>query len=113
MNTKLIAGGALSGLALAGGFAAMVSAQSAAEATNLTEAQIIEIALIEVPGEVLEVELEGRGANQTYEVEILAEDGSEFEVEIAAASGEVLEVEADDKDCDHHDDDDDDESEDA
>jgi len=52
MNTKMIAGGALTGLVLAGGIAGMVSAQSVADATGLTEAQVIEIALMEVPGEV-------------------------------------------------------------
>ncbi|WP_375279821.1 PepSY domain-containing protein [Pseudooctadecabacter sp.] len=112
MNMKLIAGGALTGLVLAGGIAGMVSAQSAADATGLTEDQIIEIALMEVAGEVTEVELENRRGTQFYEVEILAEDGSEMEVKIAADTGEVLKVEAEDRDCDK-DDDDDDDSEDA
>ena len=106
MNTKLIAGGALSGLVLAGGIAGMVSAQSAADATSLTEEQIIEIALLEVPGEVTEVEFEERRGMAVYEVEILAADGTEMEVKIAADSGDVLRVEADDKDCDKDDDDD-------
>ena len=52
MNTKLIAGGALSGLVLAGGLAGMASGQSVADATGLTDEQVIEIALMEVPGEV-------------------------------------------------------------
>ncbi|SHL63547.1 Peptidase propeptide and YPEB domain-containing protein [Roseovarius litoreus] len=113
MNTKLIAGGALTGLVLAGGFAGMLSAQSAADATGLTKEQIIEIALAEVPGEVTEVELERYLGQQIYEIEILGEDGVEMEIEIAAETGEVLKVEAEDdddqedygKDDDDHDDD--------
>ena len=107
MNTNFIKIGAFSGLVAVGGIATMVSAQSAAEQTGLTEAQIIEIALMEVSGEVTEVELEERRGNTFYEVEITAEDGSETEVKIAAESGEVLKVKADDDDCgkdrDHHD----------
>ncbi len=99
MNTKLIAGGALSGLILVGGWSTMVTAQSAAEATGLTEEQVIAIALAEVPGEVQEVELETRRGAQIYEIEVLAEDGSEMEVKIAADSGEVLKVEAEGEDC--------------
>ncbi len=104
MNTKLITGGALTGLVLAGGLAGMVSAQSAASATGLSEEQIIEIALAEVPGEVVEIELEREDGMQVYEVEILTADGTEMEVEIAAGTGDVLEVEADGKGCDKDDD---------
>ena len=116
MNTKLIAAGALSGLVFAGGIAGMVSAQSAAEATGLTEEQIIEIALEEIPGEVLEVELETEDGMQVYEVELLDEDGTEFELILAADTGDILEIEEEDdhgrrgKDCD---DDDEDETDDA
>ncbi len=99
MNTNFIKFGAFSGLIAAGGIATMVSAQTVAEQTNLTEEQVIEIALMEVPGEVTEVELEERRGNNYYEVEITAEDGSEMEVKIAAESGEVLKVKADDDSC--------------
>lgn len=105
MNTKLIAGGALTGLVLAGGLTGMVSAQSAADATALTEQQVIEIALTEVPGEVTEVELESRRGAQIYEVEIRAGDGTEMEVKIAAETGEILKVEAEDEGCDKDEDD--------
>ena len=115
MNKKLIATGALTGLIMVGGYSTMVSAQSAALATGLTEEQVIEIALLEVPGEVLEVELEERRSTQAYEVEILSETGDEFYVMINAESGDVLKVRADYKDCDRDedesDDDDDDEGE--
>ncbi|MCF2869682.1 PepSY domain-containing protein [Octadecabacter sp. G9-8] len=107
MNTKLIAGGTLTGLVLAGGFAGLVSAQSVANATGLTEEQVIEIALMEVPGEVTEVELERRRGEQVYEVELLSQDGVEMEVRIAAETGEILKVQAEGEDCDSdHDDDD-------
>lgn len=101
---------AVAGLVLAGGLAGAVSAQEAASATGLSEEQIIEIALAEVPGEVLEVEMEHEDGQHVFEVEIETETGEEAEVVIAAASGEVLEVamEDDDKDCDKDDDDDDD-----
>ena len=100
MNTKFIAGSALSGLVLVGGISGMVSAQSVAEATGLTEQQVIEIALAEVPGEVTEVELEQHRGQQVYEVEILGADGAEMEVNIAAQTGDILKVSAEGDDCD-------------
>jgi|GEM_PF-2722108 len=105
MNKKLIAGAALTGLVLTGGITGMVSAQSAASATGLSEAQIVEIALLEVPGEVTEVEQENEDGKQIFEVEILTAEGVEMEVEIAADTGEILEVSADGEDDDDDDDD--------
>lgn len=114
MNTKLILGSTLTGLVLAGGLAGMVSAQSASDATGLTEEQVIAIALEEVPGEVTEVEKERHRGEQVYEVEILAADGTEKEVKISAETGKLLKVKADGDDCDKHGDDrDDDDGEDA
>lgn len=104
MNKKLIAGGALTGLVLAGGLAGMVSAQSAAQATGLTEQQVIEIALSEVPGQVTEVELERERGKQVYEVEILTQDGTERELKIAADTGDILKVKTEKADCDKDDD---------
>ncbi len=104
MNTKLIAAGALSGLVLTGGIATMVSAQTVADATNMTEAQLIEIALLEFPGEVTEVELEERRGQQFYEVEVTSADGTEMELHIAADTGDVLKVKADGDGCDSSDD---------
>ena len=89
MNTKLIAGGALTGLVLAGSIAGMVSAQSVADATGLTEEQVIEIALMEIPGEVQEVELENHRGTQIYEIEIISADGEEMEVEIRNRSQQL------------------------
>ncbi|MEL6571336.1 MAG: PepSY domain-containing protein [Pseudomonadota bacterium] len=105
MNTNLIKIGALSGLIAVGGVATMVSAQTVADQTNLTEDQVIEIALLEVPGEVTEVDLKERRGNAFYEVEVTAEDGSEMELRIAAETGDVLKVKADGEDCDEDDDD--------
>ena len=101
MNTKLKAGTAIAGVALAGGLAGLVSAQTVANATGLTQEQVIEIALLEVPGEVTEVERERYRGQQIFEVEILAADGTEMEVEIAAETGEVLKVSAEDEGCDN------------
>ncbi|MGJ8583497.1 MAG: PepSY domain-containing protein [Marinosulfonomonas sp.] len=102
MNTKLIFGSTLAGLALAGGIAGMVSAQSAADTTGLTEEQIIAIALEEVPGEVTDVEQESHRGKQVYEVEIMAADGTEKEVKISAETGKLLKVKAGGDDCDKH-----------
>jgi uncharacterized membrane protein YkoI len=100
MNTKFIAAGALTGLVLAGGIAGMVSAQSVADATGLTEEQVIEIALMEVPGEVTEVELDNHRGQHFFEIDILGEDGAEMEVTIAADTGDILKVETESEDCD-------------
>ena len=103
MNKKLIAAGTLSTLVLAGGFTGMVSAQSAAIATGLTEEQIIEIALTEVPGEVAEVELERSHGQAIFEVEIVDVNGVEMELEISADTGDILAIEAEGDDCDKDD----------
>jgi len=117
MNKMNFAGVAVVGALMVGGAASMVSAQSAAAQTGLTEEQVIEIALSVIPGEVQEVELEREDGMQVYEIEILSANGSEMEVEVNALTGDVLEVEAeddDDHDDDHDDDcDDDDEDDDA
>ncbi len=107
MNTKYLKGGALTGLVLAGGIAGMVSAQTAADTTLLTEEQVIEIALLEVPGDVTEVEQENEDGRAVFEVEILDADGVEMEVTIAADTGEILEIEAEDDDDDDNDSDED------
>lgn len=112
MNKKMIAGGALAVLIAAVGTTGVVMAQQqSGEAPALTEAQAIEIALAEVPGDVQELELERDDGIQIYEIEILTADGQEMEVEIDASNGTILEVEADnDDDHDGDDDDDDDDN---
>jgi uncharacterized membrane protein YkoI len=94
----MIAGGALTGMVLTGALVGAVSAQTAADATGLSEAQAIEIALLEVAGDVQEVELERDDGMMVYEVEIVDAEGQEYEIEIAADTGEVIEVEAEDDD---------------
>ena len=103
MNTKMIAGGALAGLILTGATLGAVSAQSINPDVSMEKA--MEIALLEVPGEVQEVELEKEDGAMVYEVEILTADGEAFEIEIAADTGTILEVEAEDEDDDDEDDD--------
>ena len=98
MRTKMIAGGALAGLALTGALMGSVSAQTAASATGLTEEQAIEIALLEIDGDVQEVELEKEHGKMVFEIEILDADGREFEIEIAADTGAILEIEMEDDD---------------
>ena len=105
MDKKMTAIGAFTGLALSGALVGAVSAQSAAQATGLSEEQAIEIALLEVPGDVQEVELEKEDGMMVFEIEILDADGQEFEIEIAADTGAVIEVEAEDDDDDEDDDD--------
>lgn len=122
-------------VALAGGTIAY--AQTSSEPTTETaveqtmEAKIsleqaVEIARAEVPGTVVEVELEDHDGDAIYNVYIAAEDGTLTEIEVDAASGEVLvvEVEDGDEECDddherggkkghkNHDEDDDDEDDD-
>jgi len=104
MNKHMILGGGLTGLILTSSVVGMVSAQTAATETGLTEEQVIAIALSEVPGEVQEVELERHRSNQIYEIEILAADGTEMEVEVEAETGDVLKVKADSETCDKDDD---------
>ena len=96
MNKKYVAGGALAGLVLTGALVGSVSAQTVADATGLSEEQAIEIALLEVSGEVQEIELEKEDGEMVYEIEILRADGQEFEVEIAAVNGAIIEVEMED-----------------
>ncbi len=103
MDRKLIAGGALTGLVMTGALVGTVSAQSAADATGLSEEQAVQIALLEIDGDVQEVELEREDGKMVYEIEILNAEGQEFEVEIAADTGAVLEIEAEDDEDDDHD----------
>lgn len=105
MDKKRITGGVLAGLIVSTAAMGTVSAQSFAEATGLTEAQAIEIALAEVPGAVQELELEREDSVRVYEIEILAAADQAMSVEIDAETGEILEIEADDDDHDCDDED--------
>ena len=48
------------------------------------------------PGEIIEIELDDEDGRYIYEVEVIAEDGSEIELEIDASTGEVLKADVDD-----------------
>ena len=100
MSKKMIASGALAGLLVTGGIVGAVSAQTLAKETGLTMEQAIEIALMEVPGEVREAELDHEDGRRIFEIEILSADGIETELEIAADTGDVLEIEVEGEDHD-------------
>jgi len=65
---------------------------------------VIQIALLEVPGEVQDVAPETEDGMQFYEIEVLPSEGVETELEIAAETGEVLKVGAEKQGCDKDDD---------
>ena len=113
MTKAMIAGGALAGLVLTGAMVGTVAAQSDGGIVGMDEDKAVEIALVEVPGTVQDVELDDEDGVPIYEVEILSTDGQEYEVEIAADTGAVVEVETEDEDDDddHEDDDHDDDNE--
>ena len=101
MIKKLIIGNIAAGMVLAGGIVGVAMAdtkdkQAITEAPTLSMIQAIEIANTEVPGIVLEAELENEDGTTIYEIEIVNAEGLEMEVEINAESGEVLLVEEDD-----------------
>lgn len=59
-------------------------------------ARIMEIATREVPGDIIEVELEHDDGQLIYEVEVLTSTGLVRQVEIDARTGAVLDVEDED-----------------
>jgi uncharacterized membrane protein YkoI len=59
-------------------------------------AQILETVTAEIPGEVVEVELEREHGVWVYEFKVIAPDGHVLEVLVDAASGALLEHEEDD-----------------
>ena len=61
----------------------------------LPVSRILEIAQHEVPGQVIEVELEWDHDRLEYEVKVLTDAGRVREIEIDAANGRVLSVEDD------------------
>ena len=61
----------------------------------LPVSRILEIAQREVPGQVIEVELEWDDDRLEYEVKVLTESGRVREIEIDASNGRVLSVEDD------------------
>ncbi|MEP2979104.1 MAG: PepSY domain-containing protein [Lentilitoribacter sp.] len=101
MIKKLIIGNVAAGLILTGGLVGVAVAdtkdkQAITEAPTVSMIQAIEIANTQVPGIVLEAELENEDGTTIYEIEIVKADGIEMEIEINAESGEVLTVEEND-----------------
>ena len=59
-------------------------------------AEILDAVKRQVPGEMLEVELEPDEAGYVYELKLLRPDGKVQEIEADAASGKILKIEDDD-----------------
>lgn len=57
--------------------------------------RILEIAKQQVPGDVIEVELESKRGELVYEIKVLTESGRVREIKIDARKGAVLEIEDD------------------
>ena len=70
------------------------AAREAGEALPIS--RILPLALREVPGEVIEVELEREGGLLIYEIEVLARTGRVRKVKLDARTGAVLRVEDED-----------------
>lgn len=58
-------------------------------------ASVLGIARRRVPGEIIDVDLDGDEGRMTYEVEVLTAAGRKIEIKIDARKGTVLEVEED------------------
>lgn len=71
-------------------------AAALASLATITEAQAGDIALVAVPGEVTEIELDHENGGVVWSVEVTATDGSAHEVVVDAGNGDVLAQEADD-----------------
>ena len=61
----------------------------------LSIGEAMDIALAQVPGQVVKVELETEFQRQVYEVDIIAQNGIKYEVLIDAHSGQFLGVQVD------------------
>ena len=63
---------------------------------TLSNQQAVAIALVEVPGKVVETELEKEDETVVWEVEIVNNQNEVYEITIDANTGDVLEKELDD-----------------
>ena len=97
MSKTFFAGTVLTGMILAGGAAGMVSAQSAATQTGLSEEQIIELATAEMECDLIEQALLRMDAVDDIEFAIKLPDEVEVYVEISGPN----EDEYEDHDHDH------------
>jgi uncharacterized membrane protein YkoI len=66
-----------------------------ARSAMITLQQAVEKALINVPGTVVEAELEKHDGRVVYEIEIIDEQGKECEVLIDAKNGETIKIKRD------------------
>lgn len=55
----------------------------------------INIAVQQVPGEVVSAELETKSGMQVYEVEIVTAQGVKYEVDVDRNTGEILDIDLD------------------
>lgn len=92
--------GALVGMVFSGAIAFAVYALPAAYSTGITKAKAIEIALSEIPGEVLEVERGTYHGIPIYEIEIQGAAGADMEIKLSRKDGEVILVEREGLKCD-------------
>lgn len=77
-------------VALGLGFGAYSSSASD-KVPNLSEEEIIEIVTAQYPGEIKEIELEKKGSQLIYEVEV--ENGNvEYEIKLDANTGEIIKI---------------------
>lgn len=58
-------------------------------------AKILAIVAVQVPGEVIKVELDRDDDKMIYEIKVLADSGRVREIELDARSGEVIKIEDD------------------
>ncbi|HLS06810.1 MAG TPA: PepSY domain-containing protein [Bacillota bacterium] len=65
------------------------------ERQQLLMEDAIQIARQNVPGLVVEAELEQEHGRQIFEIDIVTSDGVRYEVEVDANSGEVIEISVD------------------
>ncbi|MBY7144910.1 PepSY domain-containing protein [Virgibacillus sp. NKC19-3] len=55
----------------------------------------INIALQQVPGEVVSAELDTKNNTQIYEVEIVTQQGAKYEVDVDRSTGNILSIDLD------------------
>ncbi|WP_449354944.1 PepSY domain-containing protein [Virgibacillus natechei] len=55
----------------------------------------INIALQQVPGEVVSAELDTKGGMQVYEVEVVTQQGAKYEVDVDRNTGNIVNIDLD------------------
>ncbi len=62
---------------------------------QITIEEAMDIALQQVPGQVVKVELDSKNGMQVYEVEIITSQGSKYEVEVDVNTGGIVDIDLD------------------